>query len=376
MVVWLVLAAMAGILAVLWWLAGSSRPARRAPSPRSLKPTVAAKARVHLQAVGTATDASAAQAGRPAPQVPDLVLLDEQTLSPEGRECLEAVARNSPRPRTVLLQLLHAGGDPAELARVVAGDPSAAALLLRTVNSAQFQLAHEITSVQRAITYLGANLVRDIAIRHALAAPAGANTVVEGVHELLWSSSYLASAIAFAVAQQARLGGAAELSTQALLFGLGDIALVTHQPHLARLYLEDCDLPTRVDTVQRESGCNAALAGAQLGAVWQLPQSLCRVLGASLAPLTTAPQGVESDLLQGVALGYFANRLAEILSAQTRFDLPAGLAALPQRPEAALLPDWLAAGGLGDAVTLLADPGLERRLESVHASIGARRPAR
>lgn len=382
MIMLVMIAAAVGVAAVVGWAFTTMR-ARKPQAPAAQRRRVAIRVERDVDPSSTrgpplpeapagAADPSVAAEleSKPAPG-PEVILLSEESLTAEARGLLQTLADASPRPRLVLLRLLPAGGDPLELARVVAGDPAIAALLLRTVNSAQFKLVQEITSVQRAITYLGTNLVRDIAIRNALPLPQAVDSVQERVLETLWSNSYLASAIAFALARQLRLGGPAELSTQALLFGLGDIALVTQQPQLAELYAEEGGLHERVGRIQRELGYNAALAGAHLGRAWQLPQGLCRTLEASLLPLTTPARELETELLPGVALGYFANRLAERLSRQEEFQLQAGLDHLLDSAEAARIPEYLTAAGLGSAPALLVDPALERRLATVHVNLSA-----
>lgn len=373
MAILIMLGACVVVTVLVWWTLGSMRgrkpatsaaPRRRVPIrvERDVSPSSARKSK--------SEEMSAGETDTPAPL--ELKLLREESLSADARVHLQDLADIVPRPRLVLLQLLQAGGDLPELARMVAGDPATAALLLRTVNSARFQLAQKITSVQHAITYLGGNQVRDIAIRNALTLPrASAGSAQERVLETLWSSSYLASAIAFALTQQLRLSGAAELSTQALLFGLGDIALVAQYPQLAELYLEEDGLHRRVDRIQSELGYNTALAGAHLGRAWQLPQGLCRALDASLVPLTTPARDLEVELLPGVALGYFANRLAELLSRHEDLPLQAGLDRLLRSAEAARIPEYLAAAGWRNAPALLADRGLERRLSAIRKSTGA-----
>lgn len=254
------LALIAGImggLAVLWFAAGSSRAPRRhsgaAPASFRSSQNTAAKAATQLtptppmKAPAPVLD-GAAEAIKPPPiEIVTLRLLDDTLLEPDVALRLAGLADSLPRPRSVMLQLAQAGDDPAELARIVATDPATAALLLRTVNSAQFSLRSEITSIQHAITYLGANLVRDVAIRHAMTVPAaGRNLTAERIYQGLWRNSYLASGIALALAQRLRLPAPAATSTQALLFMLGDIALVSHYPQIADLYNADLDLAVLV----------------------------------------------------------------------------------------------------------------------------------
>jgi HD-like signal output (HDOD) protein len=363
----------AGVIGMLWWSANS----RREGAPVAER---GAQRAARTAAVVYGSDATDAANGFPPVQTagaeplpPTLTLLTEATLTADAAQRLADLAGTVPRPRTVLLQLLQAGDDPLELARIVATDPSTVALLLRTVNSAQFGLSRDVTSVQHAITYLGANLVRDVAIRHALAAPPGnVDSAVEQVRQELWVTSYLASAIAFALAQQVRLAGAADLSTQALLFGLGDLALVARYPQLAAVYRSGPVLGDRVAAVQNELGLNAALAGAHLARAWELPRRLGAVLAASLAPVVCAPDTIDAGLLPAVTIGYFANRLGETLATQSRFELRAALDGLAAEPAMALLPTYLAAARLDSPGPVLLDPAVERRLAAVHASV---RPA-
>lgn len=315
-------------------------------------------------------DGAVSTGGEALPAAPVVSLLDEHMLTAEATERLAALADNLPRPRALLAQLLQSGDDPVELARVVATDPATAALLLRTVNSAQFQLSQQITSVQHAVTYLGANLVRDIAIRHALAvSPVDGDPTAEHVYQQLWRNSYLASAVALVVARQQRLPSAAALSTQALLFSLGDIALVAQHPQLAELYSPGIDLPARVEATQQQLALNSAMVAAHLGRVWQLPQDLVAVLGASLEPLAGGPQRLDAQLLPGVTLGYFSARLAEVMLQQSVCAPRAAVDALLLQPQAYFLPEYLAACGVVGVADMLEQPAVSRRLAAVWSSL-------
>ena len=359
-------------LGVLWWLAGR----RRAPSHSAARHAVPvrvdrtahrASAEFSPPPTGISPDGQPdASVGHSAAPPPEVQLLNDDTLTPQVALALTALADSIPRPRSVMLQLLQAGDDPVEVARVVSTDPATAALLLRTVNSAQFGLAREITSVQHAITYLGANLVRDVATHHAMAIPVDTrNLAAERIYQGLWRDSYLASGIAQALAQRFGWPSPSVLSTQALLFRLGDVALVLHQPELAALYSADPDLSVLVDQTQQALGFNAAMAGTHLAQVWGLPRAIGEVLRGSLAPLVGGPLDDEQRL--GVTVGYFSTRLAQALSRQVDFDLPAALGALMERAEAHYLPRYLAAINLPDPLLALAEPAVERRLAGLVA---------
>lgn len=366
-----VLAVLAG-LGGLWWVAGRrQQPAARAGGRATAAVAPMTRTQVESQLTPVAAvhhpagSAEAAPAAGRAP-APTVRLPDDCGPSPDVALALTAVTDGVPRPRGVMLQLLQAGDEPAEVARAVASDPPTAALLLRTVNSAQLGLAQEISSVQHAITYLGARLVRDIATRHAvLVRVDGQDATAERVYQSLWRVSYLASGIIHALAQRMGWPSPSVLSTQALLFRLGDIALISHRPELAFLYDADPDLSDLVDQTQQALGFNAAMVGAHLAGVWGLPRALGDVLRHSLAPLVGAPLG--DDLRLGVTAGYFASRLAQALSRQADFDLPSALDDLMGHAEAHYLPQYLADIGLPDPRAALGESTVERRLASLIA---------
>ena len=191
------------------------------------------------------------------------------------------------------------------------------------------------------------------------------NLAAERIYQALWRDSYLASGIAHVLAQRFGWPSPSVLSTQALLFRLGDVALVLHQPELVALYNADMDLSELVDQTQQTLGFNAAMAGTHLAQVWGLPRAIGEVLRGSLAPLVGDTLSDEQRL--GVTVGYFSTRLAQALSRQVAFDLPAALRALLERPEAHYLPRYLAGISLPDPLLALAEPAVERRLAGMVA---------
>lgn len=356
------------LLVFLWPAIRSARPERKRTAPRAqrLSRSTATKASGDLGGTASTTIPASAAGAMPAAEpiaAPVLHLLDYDMLAPDVALQLTTLVDALPRPRGIMLQLVQAGDDPAEVARVVATDPATVALLLRTVNSAQFNLSREIISVQHAITFLGANLVRDIAVHHSMAIPLDTrNLTAERIYQGLWRDSYLASGITLVLAQRLRMPSPSILATQALLFRLGDIVLVSHHPQMADLYHADPDLIELVDQTQQRFGFNSAMIGAHLAQVWGLPPQLHTLLRCSLAPLVGGPESVAADMLPGVALGHFSTRLAQALSRQVDFDLPAALQVMFARPEAYYLADYMAAIGIDDVQAVLGEPAVERRL--------------
>ena len=58
----------------------------------------------------------------------------------------------------------HPRSGSADIARVISGDPSLTARLLKVVNSALFSFARKIETVTQAVTMVGTNQIRDLAL--------------------------------------------------------------------------------------------------------------------------------------------------------------------------------------------------------------------
>jgi len=96
--------------------------------------------------------------------------------APPSADSLDRVARRvveiSSLPQ-VALKVLEVAQNPdagaADLKRVVEGDPSLSARVLRLVNSAAFAVRSQITSLHQAISYLGFSQVRNLAMTASVA---------------------------------------------------------------------------------------------------------------------------------------------------------------------------------------------------------------
>ena len=86
-------------------------------------------------------------------------------------ECLEDVIKRigdvSTLPQ-VALKVMEIANNPdsevADLTRVVEGDAPLASKVLRIVNSAAYALRGKMTSLEQAVSYLGFNQIRNVAL--------------------------------------------------------------------------------------------------------------------------------------------------------------------------------------------------------------------
>ena len=79
-----------------------------------------------------------------------------------------ATLKNLPTLPHILLKLIEAcnqdSGNSKELSRIIEKDPSLSIKILRMVNSAYYGLPHKVASIRQAVTILGTNAIRNIAV--------------------------------------------------------------------------------------------------------------------------------------------------------------------------------------------------------------------
>ena len=303
---------------------------------------------------------------RPEPSYIRRSLLAESALDAAAWQRLDEFREVVPRPKSTLAQLLRGDGDPAALAELMSADPGSAALLLRAVNSAQFNLTTKVSSVRHAITYLGANLVRDIVLRNMISADVRmTDSQLERIYQQIWQSSYLASGLASLMALQLRFEVPSNIATQALFFSLGDLTLLTSFPELKPLYADSLSLPDRVFAVQDLIGFSPAVAGSVLARDWELPDALVDGLAQGLAPLTTPPDDCAVGDLRTFTLSYVCHRLAVTMIQTHLNDASAAFDNLREADEFFYMEDYLARAGLQNLGAVLAEPSLAKKINTL-----------
>lgn len=139
-------------------------------------------------------------------------------------------SRNLPALPQVLLKLIEACNDdgctPQRLSEITFRDPAISARVLQLVNSAYSGLGGKITTLEKAIVYLGANTVKNIAISASVLHVFG-SIRGNGIFNLpgFWWHSLLSAALCKAIAVETGYPAPEEAFLSGLLHDIGKLAL-------------------------------------------------------------------------------------------------------------------------------------------------------
>lgn len=235
-----------------------------------------------------------------------------------------------------------------ELVEIVEQDPALAIKVLQLVNSAYFGTARQMTSIGQAVSYLGTDLLKSLALQvHAFSTLPVAP--IEGFSlERIQQSSLLAARIAKKLASDRER--ASDAFTAALVHDIGKIVLAVGAPERYAEVLREAHTSQRcVHQVEQEKfGITHADVGGYLLGFWGLPLTIVEAVAFHHTPSIVTEGSVET-----LGLVHIADAVGEALSdpsapsADDALDLPF----LERTQLIDLLPTWramaaeLAAGG-------------------------------
>lgn len=172
------------------------------------------------------------------------------------------------------------GATAEDFSDIISTDPSLTARLLKIVNSAYYSFAATITDVQRAVTIVGLNDLRDMIL---------AISVVDFFDGLpndlvsmksFWTHSVLTGLLAKEMQSSPAVKSKQSLFTAGMLHDVGSLVIYNRLPEMARSVLERHDrgeAPRYL--LEREIiGFDHAAVGGELMKHWELPDYLVDVV--------------------------------------------------------------------------------------------------
>ncbi|MBU0663840.1 MAG: HDOD domain-containing protein [Proteobacteria bacterium] len=185
-------------------------------------------------------------------------------------------SRNLPSLPQILLQVVEIDQqkdyDVKKLVKIIAQDPSISAKTLRLVNSAYFSLENKLTSLERAVLYLGINVIKNIAITASI------HHVFNGVKkngafpiDRFWWNSFSCAIFSRRIAEQTKYINVEEAYVAGLLHNLGKLLLWLNFPQEYKTILPLLESQTdECDAERQQIGITHCEAGAWLIRHWKL----------------------------------------------------------------------------------------------------------
>lgn len=222
----------------------------------------------------------------------------QKLLADEGIRVVIGKLDKLPSSPTTYWDLTRAAARPdvalADLASIVERDPAMATKVLQLVNSAYFGLAQKVASIPQAVSYLGTNLLKALALAvHAFGTME--HSTVEGFSlEGVQRHSLVTARLAKQFARDPKL--ASEAFTAGLVHEVGKIVLAVGVPERLSEVLRECAASGRhCHVVEREMlGVTHAEVGGYLLGVWGLPLAVVEAVTFHHRPGLVAGGSVET----------------------------------------------------------------------------------
>lgn len=186
----------------------------------------------------------------------------------------------------------------AELAGIIERDPAMSVKVLQLVNSSYFGVAQRLSSVQQAVSYLGIDLVKSLALSaHAFGISAG-KVARELSLERLQRNSLMTAHLAKRIVADPQAAG--EAFTASMIHDVGKIILAQGMPDAYDAVLREARASGRPDHVVEleQLGLTHAEVGAFLLGSWGLPLSVVEAVAFHHTPHQV--QGTELAVLAAV----------------------------------------------------------------------------
>lgn len=218
---------------------------------------------------------------------------------------------NLPSPPAIAVQILNAvqkdDAALAELGEIIATDPALTAKMLKVANSGIFNCNGSITNIKRAMSILGTNVIKNIALSFVIAAELSSDTQTGFDFEHFWRRS-VTTAVAAELLAKALQHRDDDIFVTALLQDIGMlvISLTKGEEYnilLSESRLSGTELP---DLEKKKYGFDHQQVGYALLTSWKLPDSISE-------PIVShhTPHAVD-NFQESTQIIYYADLLSDI----------------------------------------------------------------
>jgi len=172
---------------------------------------------------------------------------------------------------------------PSDLNRVISLDPVLTGRLLKLINSAYYGLGTHITSLVKAITMLGINTVKNLALSSAILNTLPKNKMIHGLDiEGFWRHCLCVGVTSkfFAEKQKIDTRYIEEYFTAGLLHDIGKIPLnaVLSGDYIQAVTMAGSENKTLFEEENEKFGINHSIIGKMIAGSWKLERSVTDVI--------------------------------------------------------------------------------------------------
>ncbi|TAK64874.1 HDOD domain-containing protein [Methylobacter sp.] len=201
--------------------------------------------------------------------------------NPKNEKLIVLVEKMPAFPKSVqqVVQLTSdINASPKDIVRVIECDPVMTVKILKAINSSFYGLPQKITSVQKAVVYIGLNTIKNIALGVAAMGMLNANNKANFNTSNFLLHSLTTAAISKMLAERIRLSSTecGDCFVAGLLHDFGKVVFAEFMPDEFKLALEkskEQQLPLH-QTELEFIGLNHAQAGKMLAEKWELSDLL------------------------------------------------------------------------------------------------------
>lgn len=205
------------------------------------------------------------------------------TTEPSNEEIRQLIQNqiNLPSPPAIAAQILNTvqdeGSSMADLEKIISADPALTGKMLHIANSTFYSLPNKVTSITRAMSILGTNVIKNIALSFVIAKGLKRTQTSHFDFELFWRRSVTTAVAAELVKTLAALSDK-DIFVTALLQNLGILILVLSKGQKYCHLLEKCELGDNaaclIKSEQEKYQFNHQQLSSTLTHNWGLPQSI------------------------------------------------------------------------------------------------------
>jgi len=224
---------------------------------------------------------------------------------------------NLPSPPAIAVKILNAVQQDeaalAELGNIIATDPALTAKMLRVANSGIFVCNGTITNINRAMSILGTNIIKNIALSFVIASELSDNVQTNFDFDRFWRCS-VTSAVAAELLSRVLGGKNDDIFVTALLQDIGMLIISLTKGDEYNTLLHEARI-TDGDLLQLEKkkyGFNHQQVGYALLMSWNLPDSICEPV-----LYHHQPEKADDSCRTSAQTVYYAGELADIYTGGT-----------------------------------------------------------